>query len=56
MPTTDQKVQSELLKGMRPMGKSTTIETLDPANCPTCRSGVVEIPPALMADVVSVEL
>jgi hypothetical protein len=55
MPTTDQKVQSELLTGMRPMDKS-TINPLDPANCPTCRSGVVEIPPAIMADVVNVEL
>jgi hypothetical protein len=56
MPTTDQKVQSELMTGLRPMDKSTTIDPLDPANCPTCRSGVVEIPPAIMADVVNVEL
>ncbi len=54
MPTTDQKVQSELLTGLKPMDKS--ISPIDPANCPTCRSGVVEIPPVLMADVVNVEL
>lgn len=53
MPTTDQKVQSELLTGMQPMDKT---ESLDPVNCPTCRSGVIEIPPAIMADVVNVEL
>ena len=28
----------------------------DPYNCPTCRSGVIEYPPAIMADVVNVEL
>lgn len=53
MPTSDQKVQSELLTGMEKLDKT---EPLDPANCPTCRSGVIEIPPAIMADVVNVEL
>ena len=54
MPTSDQKVQSELLTGMEKLDKTT--DPLDPANCPTCRSGIIEVPPAIMAEVVNVEL
>jgi predicted Zn-ribbon and HTH transcriptional regulator len=55
MPTSDRKVQSELVSAMQPMDKSTT-PPKNPANCPSCRSGVIEVPPAIMADVVHVEL
>lgn len=52
MPTNEQKPQSELLSGM----EAIQTKSLDPTNCPTCRSGVIEYPPAIMADVVDVEL
>lgn len=52
MPTNEQKSQSELLNGMEAIDST----SLDPTNCPTCRSGVIEYPPAIMADVVNVEL
>lgn len=53
MPSNEQKLQTEL-NGMQKLDKTT--DPLDPANCPTCRSGVVEWPVAIMTDVVNVEL
>lgn len=52
MPSNEQKLQAEL-SGMQALDIDTSI---DPTNCPTCRSGVIEYPPLVMADVVSVEL
>lgn len=52
MPTNEQKPQSEMLNGMEAISST----SIDPVNCPTCRSGVIEYPVAIMADVVNVEL
>ncbi len=51
MPSNEQKLQAEL-GGM----EAIETKTLDPTNCPTCRSGIVEFPVAIVADVVNVEL
>jgi hypothetical protein len=58
MPTSDRKLQmklnsTEMLNTIYP---DPELDPWDPYNCPTCRSGVVEYPPAIMADVVNVEL
>ncbi|HLL47473.1 MAG TPA: hypothetical protein VK399_12235 [Longimicrobiaceae bacterium] len=52
MPIIEQKPQSVLLNGV----EAIETKTLDPTNCPTCRSGIVEFPVAIVADVVNVEL
>jgi hypothetical protein len=52
MPNNEQKPRSELLNGM----EAIETKSLDPTNCPTCRSGIVEYPVAIVADVVNVEL
>lgn len=52
MPIQEQTLQAEL-NSMAVVKKT---EILDPTNCPTCRSGVIEYPPAIMTDVVSVDL
>ncbi len=55
MPISERKPQAEL-NSMEKLDKSEPEDPWDPYNCPTCRSGVIEYPPAIMADVVSVEL
>lgn len=55
MPSNGLKPQAEL-KSTRLDMTDTDLDPWDPYNCPTCRSGVIEFPPAIMADVVNVEL
>ena len=55
MPSNERKLQAELNSVKMDM-TDTDLEPWDPYNCPTCRSGVIEYPPAIMADVVNVEL
>lgn len=57
MPANERKLQvkvnsTEMLNTIYPDPD----DPWDPYNCPTCRSGVIEYPPAIMADVVNVEL
>lgn len=54
MPSKELKLQVEVMSTM--MDTDPDLEPWDPYNCPTCRSGVIEYPPAIMADVVNVEL
>ena len=52
MPINDQKLQAEL----GAMESVAIDPVLSPTNCPTCRSGVIEVPAAIVAGVIDVEL
>lgn len=51
MPIKEQKLQAEL-SGMREVA----IDHTAPSACDPCVTGVINLPPALVADVVNVEL
>ncbi len=57
MPSNERKLQVELSSlEMLHTADPDPEDPWDPYNCPTCRSGVIEYPPAIRADVVNVEL